>query len=381
MYTLLIVFLLVSILFSFLCSIWEAVLLSITPSFTQMQIQEGGELGRTLQEFKDNIDRPLAAILTLNTIAHTVGAIGVGAQATRIWGASIMATAVVPVLMTLAILLLSEIIPKTIGANYWRELAGFTVRSLKLVMWVLAPLVFVSQIITRALKKDKDASVFSRADFGAMAELGSQQGVFDEGESNILRNLLRFNTIFAKDVMTPRTVMISADQNTSIRDFHNEHPHLRFSRIPIYEKSQDHITGYVLKDQILKTLVDRHGDDPLSSIRRDVLAVKETFPIPDLFSHFTAKREHIAVVVDDFGGTSGLVTMEDVIETLLGLEIVDETDNSHDMQEMARRQWEVRARSLGLLEAENELPPDLQADVNAAASLETLPAPEQGNPT
>nr|MBX2884151.1 DUF21 domain-containing protein [Granulosicoccus sp.] len=201
MYTLLIIFFLVSIIFSFLCSVWEAVLLSITPSYTQMKLQEGNELGQTLKRFKENIDRPLAAILTLNTIAHTVGAIGVGAQATSIWGASIISTAVVPVIMTLAILILSEIIPKTIGANYWKELAGFTVSSLKIIMWILAPLVFISQLITKALKKDKQASVLSRADFGAMAELGSQQGVFDEGEANILRNLLRFNTIFAKNVM------------------------------------------------------------------------------------------------------------------------------------------------------------------------------------
>jgi CBS domain containing-hemolysin-like protein len=351
MYTLLIVFLFISIIFSFLCSIWEAVLLSITPSFTQMQIQEGNDLGTTLKEFKDNIDRPLAAILTLNTIAHTAGAIGVGAQATKIWGASLMSTAVVPVVMTFAILLLSEIIPKTIGANYWRELAGFTVKCLKVVMWILAPLVFVSQIITKALKKDKKASVFSRADFGAMAELGSQQGVFDEGESNILRNLLRFNSIFAKDVMTPRTVMIAADQSTTIRDFHETHPNLRFSRIPVYEESQDHVTGYILKDQLLKHLVDGKDLDTLESIRRDVLVVKESFPIPDLFAHFTEKREHIAVVVDEFGGTDGLVTMEDVIETLLGLEIVDEQDNAADMQALARKQWEVRARNVGLLEA------------------------------
>ncbi|MFK7997209.1 MAG: CNNM domain-containing protein [Granulosicoccus sp.] len=354
MYTLLIVFLLVSIIFSFLCSVWEAVLLSVTPSFTQMKLQEGEELGKTLQVFKDNIDRPLAAILTLNTIAHTVGAIGVGAQATKIWGASFMATAVVPVLMTLAILILSEIIPKTIGANYWKELAGFTVRSLKFVMWVLAPLVFVSQIITKALKKDKQASVFSRADFGAMAELGSQQGVFDEGESNILRNLLRFNTIFAKNVMTPRTVMIASDQSQSIREFHDTHPNLRFSRIPIFNDSSDHITGYVLKDQVLKELVESDGEQPLSSIRRDVLAVKEDFPIPELFTHFTSKREHIAIVLDEFGGTAGIVTMEDVIETLLGLEIVDEQDNATDMQALARKQWEQRALSIGLIEADSD---------------------------
>lgn len=350
MYTLLIVFLLVSIVFSFLCSVWEAVLLSITPSFTQMRIQEGGELGATLQSFKENIDRPLAAILTLNTIAHTAGAIGVGAQASKIWGTSIMATAVVPVLMTLAILILSEIIPKTIGANYWQELAGFTVKCLRFVMWVLAPLVYVSQIITKALKKDKDASVLSRADFGAMAELGTQQGVFDEGESNILRSLLRFNTIFAKNVMTPRTVMIASDQHDTIRQFHDAHPHLRFSRIPVYETSPDHITGYVLKDTVLRQLVEGHGDQPLSSIRLDVTAVKEDFPIPDLFSHFTSNSEQIAVVLDEFGGTAGLVTMEDVIETLLGLEIVDEQDKATDMQALARKQWEERALSVGLIE-------------------------------
>lgn len=353
MYTLLIVFLLVSIIFSFLCSIWEAVLLSITPSYTQMQLQQDNEVGKSLQSFKENIDRPLAAILTLNTIAHTVGAIGVGAQATKIWGASFMSTAVVPVLMTLAILLLSEIIPKTIGANYWRELTSFTVRSLKVIMWVLAPLVFISQIITKALKKDKEASVLSRADFGAMAELGSQQGVFDEGESNILRNLLRFNTIYAKNVMTPRTVMISADETQAIGDFHDQHPNLRFSRIPVYEGSQDKVTGYVLKDTILTKLLEGKGDDALASIRREVLVVKESFPIPELFSHFTAKREHIALVVDDFGGTAGLVSMEDVIETLLGLEIVDEQDNATDMQALARKQWEERARSIGLLEPDS----------------------------
>jgi len=350
MYTLLIVFFLVSIIFSFLCSIWEAVLLSITPSFTQRQISEGSELGTNLEEFKANIDRPLAAILTLNTIAHTVGAIGVGAQATAIWGASIVSTAVVPVVMTLAILLLSEIIPKTIGANYWQELAGFTVKCLKFIMLVLAPLVFVSQIITKALKKDKAASVLSRADFTAMAELGHQEGVFDEGESNMLRNLMRFDGILADNVMTPRTVVIAENENTSLRAFHESHPELRFSRIPIYENSLDDVSGYVLKDDLLKGLVNGQDDKPLSGLKREIIAVKQDFPVPQLFDNFTEKREHIALVVDSFGGMAGIVTMEDVIETLLGLEIVDEQDASTDMQALARKQWERRARKLGLLE-------------------------------
>jgi len=343
MYTLLIVFFLVSIVFSFLCSIWEAVLLSIT----------GGEIGTTLQEFKANIDRPLAAILTLNTIAHTVGAIGVGAQATAIWGASILSTAVVPVVMTLAILILSEIIPKTIGANYWRELAGFTVRSLKFIILALAPLVFVSQLITKVLKKDKSASVLSRADFAAMAELGSKQGVLDAGETNIMRNLMRFDTILARDVMTPRTVVVAADESVSATAFHAAHADLRFSRVPVYAESLDHVTGYVLKTRILTAIVADEGTTALREMRRDIIAVAEDYPIPQLFNQFVEQREHIALVVDQFGGMSGIVTMEDVIETLLGLEIVDEYDHTVDMQALARKRWETRARDLGLLKRED----------------------------
>jgi len=350
MYTLLIVFFLVSIIFSFLCSIWEAVLLSITPAFTERKVQEGGEVGETLREFKSNIDRPLAAILTLNTIAHTVGAIGVGAQASAIWGASIMATLVVPVVVTLAILFLSEIIPKTIGANYWRELSGFTVRCLKWVIWVLGPLVFVSQILTKFLKKDKKASVFSRADFTAMTELGVREGVFDEGESRLLRNLLKFKEVRARDIMTPRTVMVAVDETLSLSDFHRDHPNLRFSRIPVYKGNADAITGYFLKDELLIQLVEEPGDpSPVGDIQRPLITVKESFPIPELFDRFLAEREHIALVVDDeFGGTAGLVSMEDVIETLMGLEIVDEMDDADDMQALARKNWELRAKARGL---------------------------------
>jgi len=187
-----------------------------------------------------------------------------------------------------------------------------------------------------------------------MAELGKQQGVLDEGESNILHNLLRFNNIVAENVMTPRPVMISGDEQQSIREFHDTHPNLRFSRIPVYSDTPDHITGYVLKDDILKQLIVGTGDEPLSSVRRDILVVKEDFPIPELFGHFTEKREQVAIVMDHFGGTAGLVSMEDVIETLLGLEIVDEQDNAADMQVLARRQWEERARSIGLIESDSK---------------------------
>ncbi len=349
---LLILFFCVSIVFSFLCSIWEAVLLSIPPSHVQIQLQEGGEVGKKLKSFKENIDKPLAAILTLNTIAHTVGAIGVGAQATKVYGASIMATAVVPVVMTLAILLLSEIIPKTLGANSWKSLTGFTVKSLSIIIWLLWPLVAISQVITKWLKKDKKRSVLSRADIGAMAEIGEKEGLFQDGESVIIQNLLRFKDIKAQDIMTPRTVVIAAKEDTTIKGFYDQNKTLRFSRIPIYNESKDSISAYVLKDQIYQYLIDNKDGDTkkLADIKREIMIVNEQLPIPRLFNRLMEKREHIALVVDEFGGMAGIATMEDVIETLLGLEIIDESDNIEDMQALARKNWQKRAKALGLLE-------------------------------
>jgi CBS domain containing-hemolysin-like protein len=357
---LLITFFLLSICFSFLCSIWEAVLLSITPSYVEVQNKQGTQTGKLLKSFKDDIDRPLSAILTLNTIAHTVGAIGVGAQAGQMFGDEhiiIFGTempfsmeAFVGAAMTLAILILSEIIPKTLGANYWKQLSSFTVKSLNIVIYLLWPLVWLSQFITKKLKKDKNKSILSRADFYAMAEIGEKEGIFRSNESKIIYNLLRLNTIRAKDIMTPRTVVKAANQSTKIEDFFNNNLKLQFSRIPVFADSKDHINGFVLKDEILSNIIAENGAAPLKDIMREIMIVNEQIPLPDLFNNLIEKREHIALVVDEFGGMAGIVTMEDVIETLLGLEIVDEQDNIEDMQSLARRNWEKRARNLGLLE-------------------------------
>jgi len=353
MFTLLIVFFLVSIFFSFLCSLWEAVLLSITPTYAHVKMEQGSRIGHHLKSFKENIDRPLAAILTLNTIAHTAGAIGVGAQAAVIWSEThpIITQFTVPVVMTLAILIISEIIPKTIGANYWKELAPFTVKSLLFIMAALFPLVWMSQLITKVLKKDKASSVLSRSDFMTTAALGAKEGVFEEAESHIISNLLQFNTVRAADIMTPRTVVKAAAETMTIREFHDANQELRFSRIPVYqEDSKDHITGYVLKTEVLSNIINNNGDKTLESIRREIMVVKRDFPLPDLFDRLMTKREHIALVVDEYGGMEGIATMEDVIETLLGMEIVDELDNSEDMQVLARKNWQLRAKRSGLIE-------------------------------
>lgn len=353
MLTLLIIFFLVAILFSFLCSLWEAVLLSITPAYARIQMQQGSAIGRNLQEFKENIDKPLAAILTLNTIAHTVGAIGVGGQAHEIWAEThpFITSVIIPVLMTLGILILSEIIPKTIGANYWKELAPFTVASLKIIMWLLAPLIWATQLITKVLKKDKDKSVLSRKDFLVMTEIGEQEGVFQSNESNIIKNLLRFHTIESKSIMTPRTVVKAAEESISLQAFHDANPKLQFSRIPLYhDDSKDRVIGYFLKADLLTSLLEGKGEQTLSSLCRDIMIINEQLPITDLYDRFIDQREHIALVVDEFGGMAGIVTMEDVIETLIGLEIVDEFDNTEDMQTLARENWKKRASSLGLIE-------------------------------
>ena len=354
---LLILFFFFSIMFSFLCSIWEAVLLSIPPSYVAARVREGTGLGRQLDRFKEDIDRPLAAILTLNTIAHTVGAIGVGAQAARFFSDHVflgvnVAAVVVPTVMTLAILILSEIIPKTLGANYWRLLVGFTTRSVNLTIYLLYPLVVLSQGITRMLKSDKERSVLSRSEFSAMAETITEQGVLQKQEFGIIKNLLRFESVRAQDVMTPRTVLVAADENQTIGDFNTENQSLRVSRIPVFDKTIDHITGFVLRTDILARLVAGQQDMLLAELKRPIVVVAENELLPEIFNTLIEQRAHIALVVDQYGGTCGVLTIEDVVETLLGLEIVDEFDRTADMQRLARKNWETRAKKLGLIETD-----------------------------
>ncbi|MCB0666519.1 MAG: HlyC/CorC family transporter [Saprospiraceae bacterium] len=356
--TLLILFFTISILFSFLCSVWEAVLLSVTPTYVKRKVQEGTEAGRLLEEFKKDIDKPLSSILTLNTIAHTVGAIGVGAQAGKIygennlvlWGIDIGYESLIAALMTLAILILSEIIPKTIGANMWRTLAPFTARSLKWLIRILWPLVWLSQRITQGLKRDKDKSVLSRADISAMTWVGEETGALHQKESTIIRNLLRLKDLTVRDIMTPRTVMMLVPESMTCGDFYEKFSKTPFSRIPVYDGKEDNITGMVLKDSILtQVAADRH-EEILSHIRIPINVLNDSLSITEVMERLSKQRAHLAIVVDDYGSISGLVTMEDVMETLLGIEIVDESDTVTDLQKLARAEWQKRAKALGIIE-------------------------------
>lgn len=344
----------ISIFFSFLCSILEAVLLSVTPTFINVKKQEGKDYALTLESLKKDVDKPLIAILTLNTIAHTLGAMMVGIEAESLdynWNVlGINTVGIVSAIMTFLILVASEIIPKTIGATYWKGLANFTSKALVVLISPLkwTGVLWLLQLTTKLIGGKGHGSVLSREGFMVMTDMAHQEGVFQENESKIIKNLLTFKEVFAKDVMTPRTVMQTEDQNTTVEDFFKRNLNLRFSRIPIYSDNPDNIKGLVLKDEIFKEMALDNGDKKLSELKRNIIIVDRDLPIPSLFEQLVESRNHMALVVDEYGSVSGLVTMEDVIETLLGLEIMDESDNVSDLQHLARKSWETRAKKLGI---------------------------------
>ncbi len=345
-------FFFISIVFSFLCSIWEAVILSVTPSYVSRMQMEKPRLGKRLSIFKEDIDRPLSAVLTLNTIAHTVGAIGVGVEAGKTFGTTKLdlylfeATyeSLIAGLMTLAILILSEIIPKTLGAYFWKQLTPFTVNSLRTLVIILAPFVWLSKGITHIVKRDGGKSVLSRADVAAMADAGLKSGAIDKEEKSIIQNLLRLENLKVKDIMTPRSVVLSLDENQTLGEIFKTFNPFQFSRIPVYNENSDNITGFILKDAILENIAaDKHSKSAVE-IRRQVLFVEDHFSVAALLDSLILEKQHMAMVADEFGTIVGLVTMEDVIETLFGLEIVDESDKVADLQKLARENWRKARR-------------------------------------
>lgn len=331
---------------SFLCSLMEAVLLTLTPTYIGTLKAAGHPLGDRLQRFKEDIDRPLAAILSLNTVAHTVGAAGAGAQAQVIWGEDSLAIA--SAILTLLILILSEIIPKTLGAVYWRPLAPFVGRVLGVVLIITWPLVKLSELVTRLLTGGERPGHMSREEFEALADIGRHQGLINDTEATTLKHILRFGRLRVEDAMTPRTVMLTLDAESTVGEIIDTHPDLRFSRLPICGEDTDEILGYVLKDELLLAAAQGRRDTPLTALRRDIRIHHHDTRLADVFPEMLKAREHIALVVDRYGGTAGLITLEDLVETLLGMEIVDEVDNVRDMQALAKKRWWQRAKSLGL---------------------------------
>lgn len=347
---LLLTFATLSICVSFLCSVLEAVLLSITPTYLNVKLKEGKSWAQRMQKFKRDIDKPLIAILTLNTVAHTVGAIGVGATAEQAFGTGDNVVGIVSAIMTLLILIVSEIIPKTIGATYWPYLAGISTRVLQVIMFPLkwTGTLWLLQLTTHLIGKDAHVSTVTREEFIAMADAAHSQGVFEETENQAIKNLLKFEQVLARDIMSPKTVLITANVDTRVSQFLQDHPDLRFSRIPLYQGQSENIVGFILKHDAMQAMIAGQGERPLGDYKRPVLLIPRDLPMPQLFQKFLTQREQLAVVVDSFGAVSGVVTMEDVVETLIGVEIVDETDRVVDMQKLARENWQQRAKRMGI---------------------------------
>lgn len=324
--------------FSFLCSVLEAVLLSTPISFISMKQAEGARSADLLHKYKTDIDRPESAILSLNTISHTVGAAGVGAEVNRVFGNEYFAIA--SAIMTVLILVVSEIIPKTIGASYWRSLALPCTRIIRVVIVVCYPLVLLSDLIMHLVSpKNKPVSV-SREEVSAMVSVGAEEGVFKQRESKTISSFLTSAKVVAEDVMTPSIVVASAPESMTVREFHADVHFKPYSRILVYKENRDVISGYVLRSTILEQMACDRFDQPISSLIRPILTFNEETPLSEIWERMMERKEHITAIVDDYGCLRGVVTMEDVVETMLGVEIVDENDVVTDMQRYARERWE-----------------------------------------
>jgi len=344
--TLLLVYAAVALGFSFFCSLAEATLLSMTPFYVQNLVREGHRSASLLTRLETNIDQALAAILSLNTIAHTAGAVGVGAEAAQVFGNSYVGIA--SAVLTLLILVLSEIIPKTLGAAWWRALAPVIAPAIWLLVKLLWPLVWLSERLTRLIARGRPIARFKREELTAMAEVGAEEGELLPEELRIVTNLVRLRTIRAADIMTPRTVMFTLGESMTIAETMAEHSGIPFSRIPLFGRNPDDIDSVLLKaDLYLASARDRH-QITLAELARPLTAVSETLPITDLLDVLVGEGGHMAVLIDEYGGVAGIATLEDIIETLLGLEIVDELDTTEDMQELARSLWRERAAKLGI---------------------------------
>lgn len=330
---LILLYLLGALALSFLCSILEAVLLSTPMSFISMKENEGNKTATLMKRYKNNVDRPVGAILSLNTIAHTIGSAGVGAESIKIFGEEYFG--LISAILTLLILVLSEIIPKTIGASYWRSLAMTSTKIIRVLIFITYPLVLLSEVITKIFTPKNHQVSVSREEVSAMVDVGTTEGIFRESESKIIKSCIHLAGVKAREIMTPSIVVETANKSLTIKEFYDQQT-WNFSRIPVYDTNKDYIVGYVLKDMVLKALSDDKFDTKLSDMVRPILSFNEDDSVYQIWEKMLEKREHISIIVDEYGCLRGVVSMEDIIETMTGVEIVDEDDVAVDMQAFAK---------------------------------------------
>jgi CBS domain containing-hemolysin-like protein len=339
--TALLVYFFIALVVSFLCSLLESVLLSVSHAHIAVLVKEGSKRGKLMFSLKENINRPLSAILTFNTIANTVGAAGVGAQTYSVFGSSWVAIS--SIILTLSILFFSEIIPKTLGANYTKSLVGFTAYMIRILIFLVFPMVFLGEKISKFLSRDnQDNSKASRAELIAMAELSEDEGAIDSQEGDIIENLMKLDNILAEEVMTPRSVIFSLSYEDTVGKVVNKYSPLVFSRIPIFKNSLDQVIGFVHRYDLVNKQAEDKFDVTMSSLMEPVHTVKESDSVSTILDQFVKRRQQIFIVEDEFGTTTGLISLEDAIETLLGVEIVDEHDSVVDMRKLASAKLEKR---------------------------------------
>lgn len=335
--TALLIYLLAAMAVSFMCSILEATLLSTPLSYITMREDEGFKPASRMLKFKQDSSRPLAAILSLNTIANTIGAAGVGRQATEVFGSQWFGLC--SAVMTVLILIFSEIVPKTIGTNNWKSLMSFAASAIRVLIFVLYPLVIVVEWLQKLISpKSADTSV-SREEVGAMADVAEESGELDEDENEIIQNLINIDEITASQAMTPRVVAAIAPESMTIKSFYKDKRFLHHSRIPVYDRDDEYITGYILRMEALQLMAEDKYDTTLGQIKREIASFDESTPIDQVWDSMLTNKEQIAVIINEYGAFEGILTMEDVIETILGDEIVDERDVVVDMQQFARDRW------------------------------------------
>ena len=344
---LLFAFLLGAMIISFLCSILEASLMSTTLSFITMREDEGSKSAVRMKSYKTDPERPLAAILSLNTIANTIGAAGVGQQATLVFGSKWFG--LVSAVTTLLILIFSEIIPKTIGSTHWKKLMGFTSNTISLLIVMLYPFVLLIELISHRIMKDEPETTVSREEVLAMANVGEEEGIIEESENKVIQNVIKLDNVKAYDVMTPRVVASIASENMTLREFYEHDEYDHFSRIPVYSESPEYITGYILRQEALEDLAEDKFDERLSQIKRDVPYFNEEATISDIWEQLLKQKVQIAIIIDEYGCFQGILTFEDIIETIFGLEIIDEHDQVSDMQQYARERWKQRQKRFNKL--------------------------------
>jgi CBS domain containing-hemolysin-like protein len=340
--TLLFVYLAIAIGVSFLCSILEAVLLSVTPSFAEKILSDRPRAGGMLSQVKERLDESLSSILILNTFAHTMGAAGVGAQALQVFGQKW--ETLIAVLLTLAILYFSEIIPKTLGATFWRQLA---IPSAFIIAWLVKlvyPLVWISTRLTRLFSGNKGQEI-TREEIIALASLGLRDGTLMSQENEYLANILKLREIRTEEVLTPRSVVHMLQQNLTVTEALDQAETRRFSRMPIFGDGIDDIKGKVMRSDLFEAERDGQGSAPIKQFAKKIVRVSEKLPVQQLLDLFIKNRAHLFLVEDEFGQTAGIVTLEDAIETLLGREILDERDTVADMQALARGKYRQRLRA------------------------------------